>query len=52
MLRTLIQWLICRKIDNGKPLGVFFDWLVRHDAATRRFYDDLAELNARLRKDV
>lgn len=52
MIRTVIQWLIAQKIDNGISLGGFLSWVVRHDRSLRQYYESLLKLDKRLRRDA
>lgn len=52
MLRTVIQWWLSQKVDDGVAPGRFLSFILRHDAVSRQYYENLLRLEGRLRHDA
>lgn len=51
-MRTVLEWLISRKVDDGLPLGTVLSWMVHRDLELERFYESLKTLEVRLQSDA
>ncbi len=52
MFRSLIFWEICRRIDDGTPIGPWLIWIAGHDRKTADFLRKLQGLEHRLCSDA
>lgn len=52
MFRFLVQWILTQRLDDDRRPGFLLSWILRRDAALRRYYTDLLDLKRRLKHDA